>query len=151
MSLNNSPYFLDGISHACSQWGNALSLNISSSITYYDAPIRYFGGTLSAINTFWDYQLSNGLNGITDSHFYPTDTWYLGSMAYTGVTIDGAEGCIIDKGHTLNQTKKTCTHELGHALGWIGHSGTSSDIMYKHGSSTTSLTYRDIHHLSQVY
>ena len=152
LSLNNSPYFLDGISHACSQWGNALSLNISSSITCSDAPIRYYGGSLAAINTFWDYQITNEVNGVTDLHdYYYTDTWYLGTSVYTGLTIYGVEGCIIDKGYTPNKTKKTCTHELGHALGWIGHSDVSSDIMYKRGSSITSLSYRDIQHLSQVY
>jgi hypothetical protein len=39
------------------------------------------------------------------------------TITYTGVTIYAVEGCIIDKGYTLNQTKKTCTHELGQALG----------------------------------
>ena len=81
-----------------------------------------------------------------DNIMFPSQT-----ITYSGVTIYAVEGCIIDKGYTLNQTKKTCTHELGHALGWIGHSGTSSDIMYQSGSSITSLTYRDIQHLSQVY
>ncbi len=38
------------------------------------------------------------------------------TITYTGVTIYAVEGCIIDKGNTLNQTKKTCTHELGQLL-----------------------------------
>lgn len=90
--------------------------------------------------------LLSKLDNITNGRLimFPSQT-----ITYTGVY--AVEGCIIDKEYTLNQTKKTCTHELGHALGWIGHSGTSSDIMYQSGSSITSLTYRDIQHLSQVY
>ena len=63
----------------------------------------------------------------------------------------GAVGCIIDKDRTTDQYKKTCTHELGHALGWAGHSSNTSDIMYSAGSSVTSLTSRDKNHLSQDY
>lgn len=56
--------------HVCSQWGNALSLNISSSVTYSDTPIRYYGGSLAAINTFWDYQIANDVNGVSDNIYH---------------------------------------------------------------------------------
>lgn len=78
-------------------------------------------------------------------------TWTYGSSSKTGRLVVGAVGCIIDKDRTTDQYKKTCTHELGHALGWAGHSSNTSDIMYSAGSSVTSLTSRDKNHLSQVY
>lgn len=58
---------------------------------------------------------------------------------------------IKDNSRTLNEYKKTATHELGHSLGWKGHSSNSNDIMYGTASSVTNLTSRDSNHLSQVY
>ena len=48
---------------------------------------------------------------------------------------------------------KTATHELGHALGYAGHSTTKGDIMYTSSTSNTTnaLTTRDINHLKQIY
>ena len=151
LSLNDSPYFLDGMSHACSQWSCVLPLTISSSTSNNSAPIRYYSGTLSLINSVFGYTIPSDYNGYSDLHYDYTDSWYLGSLVYTGVTLYDVNGCIIDKGRTQNQTKKTCTHELGHALGWIGHSGTSSDIMYFCGSSNIYLSNRDRQHLLQIY
>lgn len=78
-------------------------------------------------------------------------TWTYGNTSKTGVLISAVEGCIVDKNHSSNEYKETCTHEMGHALGWSGHSGNSSDIMYAYGSSITTLTTNEKNHLSQVY
>lgn len=42
------------------------------------------------------------------------------------------------------------THELGHGLGWLGHSTNTDDLMYAN-SKTDSLTTRDKNHLKQNY
>ena len=60
------------------------------------------------------------------------------------------------RGYVLNQSTLTnfynvSTHELGHALGWRGHSSYSSDVMYTYGNGVTTLQTRDILHLKQIY
>lgn len=95
--------------------------------------------------------IDNKLNGVTYYTYTREGIWQYGSSSKTGCKITNAVGYIIDKGHTIEEYRNTCTHELGHALGWFGHSGNSSDIMYSLGTSVTSLTARDVNHLSQIY
>lgn len=63
-----------------------------------------------------------------------------------------SKGCVINKGgRTTIEYNKTGMHELGHCIGWNGHSSISSDVMYSYGSSVTDLTTRDKTHISQIY
>lgn len=43
------------------------------------------------------------------------------------------------------------THELGHGLGWLGHSTSSSNVMYSSGYDNDILTPSDKNHLTQNY
>ena len=80
-------------------------------------------------------------------------TWYLYPLEVTktGYRQVSALGCIVDNNRTSAEYIKTALHELGHAVGWNGHSANTSDVMYGYGSSVTVLTNRDKNHLSQVY
>ena len=52
---------------------------------------------------------------------------------------------------TLSMIKCLATHELGHALGYTGHSYEGEDIMYPEIQYAYQLSWYDISHLSQVY
>ena len=52
---------------------------------------------------------------------------------------------------TSSQYYKVATHEIGHAIGWRGHTATYIDVMYHTENSYYSLTNRDIEHLNQIY
>ena len=57
----------------------------------------------------------------------------------------------MDNNRTPDEYKKTCTHELGHALGWHGHAANFLDVMCQGNSTITVLSEHDKRHLSQVY
>lgn len=153
LNTNDSFFFLGGMDHAASQWNNALGIYVSPGATsyYYDSPIVYYGGTQDEILLYTNWMIGTSKNGYTETAVSYVDTLTYMSTSIIKYYVTGATGFIVDKGRTANQYKKTCTHELGHALGWNGHSGYNSDIMHGSGSSITTLTYRDKNHLSQVY
>lgn len=47
--------------------------------------------------------------------------------------------------------KNVILHEVGHALGWHGHSREAPDVMYKEEKqANVNLTNRDVEHVLQV-
>lgn len=74
------------------------------------------------------------------------------SQRHQSYRITGARIAILYRpNHSTNQYRNAITHELGHALGWFGHSGSSTDIISPTNSTRTTLTNRDIQHLSPIY
>lgn len=151
LNSNGSFYFSMGTYFGCSKWDDALEIKISSSSSDTSAPIKFYGGTRDEVNAFGDVTISQLNNGVTQYTSSVEGTWKYGNTSKTGRLMSSAVGYIIDNGRTTDEYEKTCAHEIGHALGWAGHSSNSSDIMYSYGSSVTSLTTRDSEHLSQVY
>lgn len=81
-----------------------------------------------------------------------------GTYTYNGETKTGkvttySKIALVEKSRTDIAYSKTATHELGHALGYAGHSTTNGDIMYTTSTKNTtgSLTAQDINRLKQVY
>lgn len=52
--------------------------------------------------------------------------------------------------NTDSADKIMFTHEMGHAIGWLGYSGSTSDLMHSSGGSST-LTTRDKNHIKLNY
>ena len=78
-------------------------------------------------------------------------TWTYGSSTKSGKKITKVIGAIFDLDRTTAQYKNTCAHEFGHALGWMGHSSNSNDVMYAYASSITTLTNVDKRQIRQIY
>lgn len=154
LNANGGFYFGQGMSEGATKWSNALGVTVKSSVasSYSNSPIIFYGGTAAEINITGKVTFQAGDNGRT---YYTTRTqegsWVNNSTTKTGYTITKITGYIVDNDREIDNYRKTCLHELGHALGWFGHSTNTTDVMYSKGSDVTVLTTRDVRHLSQVY
>lgn len=75
------------------------------------------------------------------------------SLIYSAeIKIGISDGVIHAQYNDLDEVKHTVLHEIGHALGLVGHSDGPDDIMYvPHQYGVTSLSPRDIETLNTLY
>ena len=107
----------------------------------------------SRYNQHFDNEHNNDLEYI---NFDGQEAYYKGSDEYSVFIWDNGDYILLaskSNPRTDMAYSKTATHELGHALGYAGHSTTKGDIMYTSSTSNTTnaLTTRDINHLKQIY
>ena len=140
-------------SHGRTQWENAGKPTDSPPSTG-SVSIACFGGYQSTLEARFNVDLT-GLNGAT-----AVSSTYFAQLNYNGATkqlrkLQGTQVImIVSNGHSQEQYNNTFTHELGHALGWFGHSSHSQngkDIMLSYGTKHQNLTDFDINHLNQIY
>jgi len=94
--------------------------------------------------------------GLTKKKSSKYGVWQYGNTTKIGRKITKAR-CFIasdyDDGdsRTVERLKNVAKHhEMGHALGWVGHAS-KNNVMYKQESDVTILTKVDKRHLKQVY
>ena len=147
------PYFNIGYNNAVAQWSDALEWSFAT-VAQNDADIVVHGGTRTELEVLmgdsFNY-LTASTAGIT---FY--DYNVVGYYQYQGniklhAKMNSATIYIPDDGRTADEYRNILTHELGHALGYIGHSASASDVMYPYVSTIYDLSTRDINHLHQLY
>ena len=142
---------MPGFVSAISNWNTALGTTITTTSSESSADIIAYGGTTSELAAM-GYTLSSTTLGETNWTYY-----YIGHYTYGGSVKLGAEMaeatiCIKDdSGQTTDEYINTCTHELGHALGFFGHASSSSAVMYAFGHSGHTLQTAEINHMAQVY
>ncbi len=149
-SNNNFPFEV-AYMHARSQWGGA-GINTTLNGTSWASNIVCYGGTRS--------QILAGANLVVTTS--DAGACFGGSTFYQNITANGMskqlkyqsttqQVCIVDANRTTNAYKNVFTHEVGHALGWLGHSNFSNDIMWTTISEIFNLTSYEKNHLSQFY
>jgi len=117
--------------------------------------LKYYGGTKAEIDALGLFPSvpTNNL-GLTQ---YSYSQW--GTISYNGSTktvmiMSSTTGYIVDRSDMgTNNYKKTCTHEFGHALGWIGHPSPSQPtwVMQQGILENTVLAENEKKHLLQAY
>lgn len=137
------------VSYAISQWSNA---GIScSSTSNSSANIKIYGGTYDNLKSMAP-DLTTNDTGLTLSYSNYEGDWIALGIYRSGKKLTSASTYIVyESGKSGVGYKNTVTHELGHALGWYGHSSGSSDIMYPYATNYIILSTVDKRHLKQVY
>jgi hypothetical protein len=157
MNTNSKFYFAEAMEHAKNQWNATLGTSVKTVTFTNDPPASaknvFYGGTYDQLRSITAFRttLEAGYTGLTLSYWSEEGVWKYNGNEKTGFALSHAYGCIVDNARTATQYKKTATHELGHALGWNGHSPNINDIMYSAASNVLNLTARDKNHLTQVY
>jgi len=130
-------------------WGNALGLTIGST-TAANAQIRAFGGTRAAIENELEYSFPWG--GLA---YPPTRTW-AGTITVNGVSRtvqrnSGQARIFVAHHNNANIVRMVTAHEIGHAVGWAGHSPLGHDVMFYSAHQNYTLQARERMHLRQIY
>lgn len=162
--INGSENYPD-IANACNSaitlWNNALPVQIALASQKSQADILIDIDTSENLN---NYLQNNNYNTVfTSSTLGKTLVEYNNENSYftyntqkKTVAILTKSKILIASDHVTNSSSQlwTALHELGHALGYLGHSRYDSDIMYYSYSSSNpieTLNTRDITHLARVY
>ncbi len=147
--INSTFYYSDGYSCAKSQWESALNLSITTA-PENSANIKCYGVLPNdpRISDYYEFQDC----AITLASYIDTnETVNWGSSIKTITRMYSATIYIISKSYSVSEQKNVFTHELGHALGYRGHSLNSNHVMYPYQSTDYILKQDEINHLKQIY
>lgn len=149
-----------GYDTARSQWGAVSGISFLNYGAYPgDTDIRCWEGYRSTLNSTFNLSLGTNINGHTiNTHSLSADAMY----SYNGTTkylhySSHASVYIVDRdlisgiSDIGSQYKNVYTHEVGHALGFYGHSTSNNEVMYAYTSGVFSLKTNEKNHLKQFY
>jgi hypothetical protein len=154
--------FVSMVDNSRSTWSRALGVPINRVANPASAQIRAFGGQREYMNRLSLQMRPHSQPGATWAGwaFYATDT------EVDSVRISGAIRSIRRFsnyspnfnvcGWGMQQSQSLITHEIGHSLGWWGHSSSNIAVMYSSmrpeaSSPNGVLTVAESRHLRQIY
>lgn len=148
---SNTFYFDSGVNSAITQWSNALSMSLDYE-TESKADIKIYGASRDYLVNVMGVNIGTNTVGLTENTFLGDSITfdYFGVTKTIKPTLE-AKVYICSGGLGEANQKNVVVHEFGHALGYVGHSGNSNDVMYTNNHSGFTLTQNDINHLKFIY
>lgn len=132
--------------HARNQWSSA-GVNTYEGATQANATINWFGGTVKKLTELEPSLRYYAAVTVMNHSHVRNDTYNGKAISNRKIT----KAKIYTPKKSLYSAKKyrtMFTHELGHALGYLGHSTSKNDLMHSSGIKDV-LTTRDKRHVSQ--
>jgi predicted Zn-dependent protease len=115
------------------------------------ANIKAYGGSSAELAAL-GYNLGSTTLGLTLWNYSYVGYYTYGSSVRLAAKMNSAVVCIkYVSSKTTDEDRNTCVHEFGHALGFFGHTASSSTVMYPFGHSGYELQTSEKNHLKQVY
>lgn len=145
--------FLNSVTYAGAKWNYTLPISIGETSANY-AINHIYGGTRSQMKKIITDIPATAVGATHPYSNSATEFVKYGSISKFIYPYTGGKVCIIhEPGYSLQRYQEIALHEMGHMLGWKGHSPTKSDVMYAslQNSPKTTLTDRDVKQLTQIY
>ena len=153
LNTNTNFHFNAGNLAAAQLWSSKLGLTLNSTLTYSSGNIRIQGGTLNELISAGWTSFTSSYAGLTSwgTAVSTTTITFNGTnhIIYSFKLTNGNQIAIKDDNYSSTQTEITAKHEMGHALGFIGHSATG--LLNANNTSTSTPTTNEIAHIKQFY
>ena len=145
-SSPNSATVASWVSIARTQWANA-RIATTTTTSSSTASINVYAGKLNSLRPLCPNldQFSAGYTETTRSTY---GKYHYQGIEKTRVTI--SKGKVYICTDLTSYPATVAVHEIGHALGWIGHTTDSTSVMNRSASPNNVLTTIDKNHISQI-
>jgi len=142
--------FLKYYNYARNEWSSNAGISTYGSNEASTSTINWYAGKVADL-TELEPSLANKAAVTANTEVY------VGAHSYNGTAKNNyriSKAKIYTPTYWYNfdtDNKEMFAHEMGHAIGWLGHSAVSSDLMHGSYGGPAAVTTRDVNHIKQNY
>ena len=155
-NLFTTSQFAQSIQHAKNEWtDNGVSVNLTTDIT--SSNVKIHGGSWSRMKVINSQLSPQAMGNVEYTSYMQSEIVYhagdmiIGNKSYNARMVIVYNETFAEEPDNLYY-KNIATHEMGHALGWYGHSDAAGNVMNNSVSKfLTQVGNEDALHLTQIY